>query len=47
MPVYAEGRVEHQKTQPNGAVKRRLDEFLVFNSVYWIKSAPSNGVNRV
>ena len=22
-------------------------EFLVFNSVYWKKSVPSNGVNRV
>ena len=28
-------------------VRRRLVEFLVFNSVYWKKSAPSNGVNRV
>ena len=35
------------KTQPNGAVSRRLVEFLVFNSVYWKKSATSNGVNRV
>ena len=35
------------KTQPNGAVRRRLVEFLVFNSVYWKKSSPSNGVNRV
>ena len=26
---------------------RRLVEFLKFNSVYWKKSAPSNGVNRV
>ena len=34
-------------TQPNGAERRRLLEFLVFNSVYWKKSAPSNGVNRV
>ena len=31
----------------NGAVRRRLVEFLVFYSVYWKKSAPSNGVNRV
>ena len=30
-----------------GAARRRLVEFLVFNSVYWKKSAPSNGVNRV
>ena len=28
-------------------VRRRLVEFLVFNSVYWKKSVPSNGVNRV
>ena len=27
--------------------RRRLVEFLMFNSVYWKKSAPSNGVNRV
>ena len=35
------------KTQPNDAVRRRLVVFLVFNSVYRKKSAPSNGVNRV
>ena len=35
------------KTQPNDALRRRLVEFLVFNSVYWKKSVPSNGVNRV
>ena len=36
-----------RKTQPNGAVRRRLVEFLVFNSVYWKKSVPSNGRDRV
>ena len=29
------------------AVRRRLVEFLVFNSVHWKKSVPSNGENRV
>ena len=28
-------------------VRRRLVDLLVFNSVYWKKSVPSNGVNRV
>ena len=35
------------ETQPNGAVRRRLVEFLVFNSIYLKKSVPSNGINRV
>ena len=28
-------------------VRRRLVEFLVFNSIYLKKSVPSNGINRV
>ena len=49
MPVSAEGRVEHQKLNQTTPRRRNafLVEFLVFNSVYWKKSAPSNGVNRV
>ena len=28
-------------------IRRRLVEFLVFNSIHWKKSDPSNGENRV
>ena len=35
------------ETQPNGAARRRLVEFLVVNSINLKKSDPSNGMNRV
>ena len=35
------------ETQPNGAVRRRLVEFLVFNSIHWKKSDPPDPENRV
>ena len=35
------------ETQPNGAVRRRLVEFLVFKSIYLKKSGPSKMTNRV
>ena len=35
------------ETQPNGAVRRRLLEFLVFNSIYYKKSDPPSAETRV
>ena len=42
-------RLKGVPSEGENCVRRRLVEFLVFlfNSVYWKKSAPFNGVNRV
>ena len=35
------------KTQPNGAVRCRLDEFVAFKSIHRLKSLPSDAGNLV
>ena len=47
MELFIDRHLPKAELNTRNSKRRRLVEFLVFNSIYLIKSVPSKGKNRV